>query len=298
MKDDVKLAKWLEGTMDEGELREFKAAPEYNIYAKIADYSATLVAPEADTDGMYQNIKSQKTNTSKVIRFTPWLYKVAAIVVLVLGASFFFYATNTTTQIADAGEHKEFLLPDNSEVVLNAGSEANFKSWNWNNNRKVNLDGEAYFKVAKGQKFDVVTTMGTVTVVGTQFNVKARDNRFDVTCFEGKVKVSSNDKEIMLTPGQGVSFANGKQIAASPAAGNIKPGWVTYEVHFNDEKLANVIAEMERQYNIVITLPEGDYSPFSGPLPMNDLDTALDNIITIYNLQLVKADGKIILNPE
>ena len=44
----------------------------------------------------------------------------------------------------------------------------------WKNERSVNLDGEGFFKVAKGSKFDVETSAGTVSVVGTQFNVKNR----------------------------------------------------------------------------------------------------------------------------
>ena len=42
-------------------------------------------------------------------------------------------------------------LPDHSEVVLNADSEITYKKSNWDTNRKLELQGEAYFKVAKGK---------------------------------------------------------------------------------------------------------------------------------------------------
>ena len=297
MKDDIKLAKWLDGRMTEKELQEFEALPGFETYRKIKEYSGALTAPDTDIEDIYQNITRNKNRRSSVRKLTPWFAKIAAVLLVTLGLTFFFYTTHTTSNIAEAGTRTEFLLPDNSSVVLNAGSEAEFRTWNWDNNRKVELEGEAFFKVAKGKKFDVVTNLGTVTVVGTQFNVKARENRFDVTCFEGKVIVKSNGKEVTLTPGRSVVFENGKNIIVPLEEGN-QPGWITYEVDFHDEKLTNVIDEIERQYDVTIDLPEGSYSNFNGLLPMNDLNTALDNIATIYNLKAEKEGGKIILTSE
>ncbi len=297
-KENVKLAKWLDGSMTEEELREFEAMPGFETYRKIKDFSGALAAPDADIDNIYQNVTRHKNKTSGVKKLTPWLAKVAAILVVTLGLTYFFYTTHTTNTVAEAGKRTEFLLPDNSSVVLNSDSEAEFKTWNWDNNRSIELKGEAYFKVAKGKKFDVVTDLGTVTVVGTQFNVKARENRFDVTCFEGKVKVVSNGKEIMLTPGQSVAFEDNEKIIV-PLEEAKQPGWITYEVNFHEEKLINVIDELERQYNVAIDLPEvSNDEIFNGPLPMNDLDTALDNITTIYHLQIKKTGDRIVLTSE
>ncbi|QYJ67361.1 FecR family protein [Flavobacterium litorale] len=297
MKEDVKLAKWLNGEMSGEELRAFEASAGFETYRKIKEYSGALSAPDTDINAIYQNVTRNKNKEVKVRTLNPWFTKVAAMLLVALGVSYFFYATHTTNQSATLGEHTEFLLPDNSTVILNADSEATFKTWNWNNNRTIKLDGEAYFKVAKGKKFDVVTNLGTVTVVGTQFNVKAREDRFDVTCFEGKVMVKSNGKEILLTPGQSAIFEGGNNLNV-PLEDDVQPGWINYEVNFYNEDLYNVIAEMERQYNVTINLKQGEYSSFTGPLPMNDLDTALDNITTAYNLKLEKAGDKIVLTSE
>ncbi|WP_297332839.1 FecR domain-containing protein [Flavobacterium sp.] len=296
MKEDVKLAKWLEGSMDENELREFMATPEFETYRKIKDYSAELAAPKTDIDALYTKVL-QNREPKPVRKLTPWFTRIAAVLFVVLGVGYFFYATQTTNHIAAAGERTEFSLPDNSTVVLNAASEAEFRTWNWNNNREVQLTGEAFFKVAKGEKFDVVTPLGTVTVVGTQFNVKAREGRFYVSCFEGKVKVSSKGRDIMLTPGQSVIFEDGKNIA-EPSADGTQPGWIVYDVAFKSEKLENVIAEMERQYKVDIALPAGDYSPYNGHVKMNDLNTALQQIELSYQLKSVREGDKIILTRE
>lgn len=300
MKDEVMLAKWLNNELDEKELKAFMTSPEFSTYNKIKEYSAQLTAPEADMDTLYARIESNKNRIVKVRTLNPWFTRIAAMLVLALGAAFFLYTNQTTTQLAEAGERTAFLLPDNSSVTLNAGSEADYKTWNWKNNRKLQLDGEAYFRVAKGQTFDVVTPMGKVTVVGTQFNVKARENRFDVTCFEGKVKVTSNGKSLFLTPGQSVTFENGKLINM-PLDKSTQPGWLTYEVVYSNEKLTSVINEIERQYNLDIELnvqhPES-LSGYSGYIPMNNLNEALESIETAYQLKSKKAGNKIILSVE
>lgn len=295
MKENTKLAKWLEGAMDEKELREFESLPEFETYRKIKDFSAQLTVPEIDSDNLYNTIAAKRNRADKkVIRLnSPWLVRIAAVLVIALGLTFFFYTSNTTTQVAQTGERTEFLLPDNSTVMLNAGSQAEYKSWNWNKKRSLDLNGEAYFKVAKGKTFDVNTPLGKVTVVGTQFNVKSRNNRFDVTCFEGKVKVTYNGKEQFLTPGKSVSFESGTAIE-TPQTSAQQPGWINHEVAFNKEKPENVISELERQYNVKIELKSTLSKTFSGTLPTNDIDTALDQFTTGYHLKAEKTGKNVI----
>jgi transmembrane sensor len=299
MKDDKMLAKWLNNELDEKELKAFMATPEYATYNKIKEYSAQLTVPEADMDALYARIEANKNRPVKVRTLSPWISRIAAMLILTLGVTYFVYTTKVTTQLAENGKRTEFLLPDNSSVTLNAGSEVDYKAWNWKNNRKLQLDGEAYFKVAKGQTFDVVTTMGKVTVVGTQFNVKARDNRFDVTCYEGKVKVTSNGTTILLTPGMSVAFEDGKQLNI-PSDENTQPGWLTYEVNYQQEKLGRIINEMERQYNIDIQLTDKQMETDAhvGGIPMNNLNDALEIIESAHHLKSHKAGNKIILSVE
>jgi transmembrane sensor len=299
MQDDNKLARWLNNEMDEAELREFTASEGFETYRKIRDYSAQLAAPEANLDALYQKIeRNRNRGNRKTASRTAWFGRIAAILVIALGLTFFFYTTHTTTQLADAGKRAEFLLPDNSAVVLNAGSEAKFQPNRWENKREIQLNGEAFFRVAKGEKFDVVTPLGTVTVVGTQFNVRARDNRFEVSCFEGKVKVSFNSEIVYLLPGESVAFEDGKSIAV-PANDMRQPGWLTYTTSFTAEKPENVIKEIERQYNITVQVTANlKAEPFTGTIPMNDLDTALETIEKLYHLKSEKKGTTIILSAE
>jgi len=302
MNEDVTLAKWLNNEMNDAELQDFMQTPEYATYSKIKEYSAQLTAPETDMDALYQNITRNKNRAKqpKVRKLNTWLPRIAAMLVLALGAAFFFYASHTTTQMASAGQRDTFLLPDYSEVVLNAGSQAEYKAFNWSGNRRLDLNGEAFFKAAKGKTFDVVTPLGTVTVVGTQFNVKARNGRLDVTCFEGKVKVTSGNEVIFLTPGKSVAYENGKNLNVADDK-KAAPGWITYETSFNKESLQNIVSELERQYKTTITINGNDMHSkrFTGTIPMNDLNTALDIIQAVYHLKSAKAGtNTIILSSE
>lgn len=295
MEKNYNLSKWLNNELTEAELAEFKADLDFEKYEKIKNFSAQLKVADLDEAKMLDNILSHKKETAKVIPlYKNWMFRVAAVLVLALGITFAVQNFSTETQYASNGKRTSFLLPDNSEVVLNAGSEIEYKKWNWKNNRNLELQGEAYFKVAKGQKFEVKTSLGKVTVLGTQFDVKARKNRFDITCFEGRVKVNYKDKEIILTHGQSVTFENGNQI--NTTATESKPEWLENKMVFSKEKLPNIIDEIQRQYDVTISIKSG-YSNelFTGKIPTDNLDIALQIIATTYNLESKKIDANTII---
>jgi len=302
MNNDVKLAKWLNDEMDETELKEFESLPEFTTYNKIKKYSAQLTAPEADMESLYTKISKNKYRTAptKTRRISTWVPRIAAVLFIALGLSFFMYVNHTTHELAANGGMALLALPDKSEVTLNAGSEISYKEYNWAENRRVELEGEAYFKAAKGKTFDVVTPLGTITVVGTQFNIKARGSRLDVTCFEGTVKVTTANDTVVLTPGKAVAYEGGASLHL-PEVARTEPGWIHHEAVFVSENFNNVIAELERQFDIKIvvngTLPQKSYN---GTIPTRDKDknTALDMVITAYNLKYKKQGDKIVLTAE
>lgn len=295
MKENYYLAKWLAGEMTERELEDFKKTPEYTTYNKIKDYSGEFKAPDFDIDATYQKVLQSKKSRPVFSLQNHWMWKVAALITLFIGIGFLYSTLDSKTQIADAGTRNSFLLPDNSQVVLNAVSEVTYKKSNWKNSRECNLRGEAFFKVAKGKTFDVNTPLGKVTVVGTQFNVKSRKTRFEVECFEGKVKVQFNGKKTFITKGQIVVVQDGKGIKALPSNQSL-PSWMENEMKFNSESLVDVVAEIERQYNITIVLKNiSSEQKFSGTLPTNDIEVALKIISTTYHLKLIKTDKKLIL---
>jgi len=174
-------------------------------------------------------------------------------------------------------------LPDQSIVELNALSSIDYNAKKWNENRELTLDGEAYFKVSKGNVFDVKTTIGLVKVVGTQFNVKQRYNYFEVVCFEGVVEVTSNSITRKLLAGDTYQILNGKFSEGKTNA--LAPEWIHNISEFKRIPFKEVLSELERQYNIQISYENVDANRlFTGSFPHDNIENGLIAITQPMNL--------------
>ncbi|MBP8156911.1 MAG: FecR family protein [Flavobacterium sp.] len=289
MEENYKLAKWLNEEMSDAELKEFQAQPDFAIYEKIKKHSAALETPSFDEQKMWSEIIAAPKKKVKTITLSQhWIFRVAAILVIGLGVFFTFKNFASVTEYSQNGNQKNFLLPDNSEVVLNSGSEIQYKKWNWDNERTLSLHGEAFFKVAKGKKFEVNTSLGKVTVLGTQFNVKQRDNRFDVTCYEGKVKITYNQTEVIITKGMSVAIEDGKALTV-PENNEQQPEWLSNELVFYQEDLKSIISELERHFNVTLSLKDSNTTQlFTGTIPAKNIEVSLEILATTYHLKPTK----------
>ena len=297
MEEQYDLAKWLSGEMTKSELDAFQKSRDFETYNKIKNISSELEVSEFNSQEMYQNIINRKKK-KKVVRLQDlWYMKVAAILVIALGLTLLAKPYISSTEYALAGARKTFLLPDNSEIVLNSGSEIQYKKWNWDKDRSLNLKGEAFFKVAKGEKFTVKTELGTVTVVGTKFNIKSIGENFEVECYEGKVKVAFAEKTLFLTKGENVVVQKNNKIEALPLT-NSQPSWMENEIKFNSNSLQEIIDEIEIQYNVNIKNTANSNQSFTGTVPLNDLDAALQIISKTYQLNYKKTYKEIIISAK
>lgn len=292
-KESYYLAKWLAGEMSAEEENDFKKSNEYAIYEKIKQATSNMSTPEFEQEKMYQNIVVATKSKQKTIPLYKqnWV-KIAAVFVLFFAISFGVFATKKHTELAQNGEKTIFSLPDNSEVVLNAGSTIEYKKWNWNNNRTLNLEGEAFFKVAKGKKFEVKTNLGNVIVLGTQFNVKQRENRFEIKCYEGKVKIISKNNEKIITKGMKITFENDTFFESTRFNGKT-PEWLNDELSFDKTSLKEVVNEIERNFNITIDLKNiTNNELFTGTIPAKNCDQVIDIISRTYHLKMTKLSKK------
>ncbi len=277
------LAKWLSDELTEEELREFQNSEEYTSYQKLKDFSGSLKAPDFDSEKALQRLKEEHIgNAPKVISLNPFkkFLRVAAVIAILLAGSYFYVSTLNEKIGTEYAERSEVMLPDNSEIFLNADSQISYSKKNWDNKRNVDLKGEAFFKVAKGKKFTVSTDHGTVAVLGTQFNVENRKGFFEVTCYEGLVSVTHNNKESKLTAGTSLLVINGKVISTGTPDGTL-PSWMNNESSFESIPLKYVFAELERQFNIKVSSENIDTNLlFTGSFNNTDLNMALKSIST------------------
>jgi len=287
MNKDILLAKWLNNDISNQELEELKASPAYTSYIKIAEATSQLTTPNFDSKSNFDAISNrlQKEKEVKVVSMRPFatFLKIAAVFAIIF-AGYLFVDTLDTTIETQVAEKETFFLPDNSEVVLNANSEINYNKKNWDASRELNLQGEAYFKVAKGKKFSVNTNNGVVEVLGTQFNVFNRENSFFINCFEGLVSVSYNDTIIKLPAGHSLKVDNGRFISHEQT-NKVNPAWTTNESYFENVTLALVLKEIENQYPIKINTKNVNVTKhFSGTFPHDNLNLALKSICDPLNL--------------
>ncbi len=115
--------------------------------------------------------------------------------------------------VAPLGAKSQVTLIDGTKVWLNAGSRLLYSTDFGSINREVQLEGEAYFKVAKNTSlpFEVKTSKIRIKALGTAFNVKAYPNEDTIETIleEGKIEVSRTDgteNELILQPKQRVTF--------------------------------------------------------------------------------------------
>jgi len=152
------------------------------------------------------------------------------------------------------------LLPDSTQVWLNAASTLEYPNRFAPGKREVYLTGEAWFDVkhAKKQPFLIHTGKVTTLVLGTAFNIKAYPGRENiiVSVSRGKVRVNYEEKEVAtLTPGQQVKVSNSNNTAVqkSIAVTETAP-WQQGNLVYDDETINDIIADLERIYDVTIRL--------------------------------------------
>jgi ferric-dicitrate binding protein FerR (iron transport regulator) len=284
------LEKWLVNELTEAELNEFKKLKDFNLNTEIIEGAKQFKASQFSTVKSFDELKENLTKTETPIfklNIYKVLFRVAAMLVVSLGIYFSFFFNNLTTVQTLASQKTNFELPDASSVTLNAGSKVKYSKKKWSTKRELTLNGEAFFKVAKGSKFDVKTSDGIVSVLGTQFTVKQRDAYFEVICFEGIVSVNSKGKSHKLTKGNTFRILN--NVVTTDIIKNNKPPWIDNISTFKSVPLQKVLEEFERQYNVVIASKDVDTKRlFTGGFVHTNLEEALASITIPFNLSFKK----------
>lgn len=232
----------IDNTENSGEEEKFFSMSE-PAYNKRKDKVLSDILNKIESEN--QQIKSRRLN--------PLIYSAAAVILLLISLGFImrFYTINIKSP---KGEHMVFTLPDDSKVTINAETEISYHPLWWRFKREVKLTGEAFFEVTKGEKFEVKSDMGSTAVLGTSFNILARNSNYKVDCFTGKVKVNSHtNEEIILTPSYTAEIQNDGSIKMSKFSTQKNDiGWINNMFNFNAVPLTEVLKEVERQFNITI----------------------------------------------
>jgi ferric-dicitrate binding protein FerR (iron transport regulator) len=297
MKNEKEILKWLNNELSSKEIEDLKQSEDLKTLEKIAHYASQLETPKVDAQAALEAFKarnhSKKKTKVRSLNFKTF-YRVAAVLVIMLTSAYFLFFNNTKSFETQIAQTKTVTLPDNSEVILNSASKLTFNEKKWADKRDLTLEGEAYFKVQKGQTFSVNTKVGVVKVLGTHFNVKERQNYFEVHCYEGLVSVTYNNKTVKLPPGKTFRVINGS-IENVEDFNSKNPSWIQQESSFNRIPLNQVIAELERQYDIKIKKEDVDTSKlFTGSFTHTNKEIALQAVTIPLKLSY-RIEGKTVI---
>lgn len=298
MQRELLIKKWLDDELNDSELKAFKGLPEYDSYMKLSDKAKLFKDTSYNVGLEFEKFNATIRNReqkSKTINWIRPLLRVAAIFIIGIAVYFSPIYGDTAMVKTLASNTASIELPDKSNVKLNAASTLKYKKRSWKKNREVNLVGEAYFKVEKGSQFDVVTWLGKVSVLGTQFNVKQRVNYFEVICYEGLVSVSYKGKEIKLPAGKTFKLIDGAIIEGE--TNDSVPSWSAKNISsFKSVPYGEVIKEFERQYNIKIETNSVDMEQlFTGSFTNSDEELALKSITLPLQLKYNKTNNTTIV---
>ena len=222
---------------------------------KILKMASDLIPPEGKPENEVLDSllnKIEQSSPTKIFRLKRFAQAAAAIVILLLSIySVNSYLSNKIVKTQFA-EQTEIILPDGTEVTLNAGSKLAWNDKKFTKKRQLTLNGEAYFNVKKGDEFIIKTKLGAVEILGTQLNVFSRNNTFWVSCVSGKVSVTANNAHKIILPGELVNLTPNGLIKSSKNNIEQTISWKQGVFHFEDKPLISIFAELERQFDVSI----------------------------------------------
>jgi transmembrane sensor len=237
----------------------------------------------------------------KVVHFPVWRLIAACVAVLLMitGGWYMISRHSTHEIVAERGHHSDHVLPDGSKVFLNADTKIAYHKGNFSKKRNVLLNGEAFFNVEKGNAFTISTDNATIKVLGTSFNVYARENGFRLSCFTGKVMVTCGKQSITVLPQEMASIEKGKLVLYRDKDVYLTTLWRNGEFQFENTPLSVIFDEIERQYNVNFVIPDIEDKIYTCTISDKNLVEALDIVCIPLGLTYeIGSNGRIFIKTE
>ena len=223
------------------------------------------------------------------------------------------------------GSKSKIELPDGTQVWLNADSKLEYSGDFSGKYREVRLSGEAYFDVVKDKSrpFIIHTNTVQIKVLGTAFNVRSypADKTTETTLIRGSVEVTLNaqpDKKVILKPNEKVIIDNATAVINNTAdatskkntsqggamiVGNVhldkkdqevyETMWVKNKLAFDETPFDNMIAEIERWYDVEILVKNKGLSTgtYTVTFENKTLDEVMEGLQFSAHFQYQLKDG-------
>lgn len=254
----------VEAWMDESEENRRMAKQVHALYLAT---DTLHVMKKVDPEKALSRVKSRMTGKKKTM-WWEWAQRAAAVLFIPLLVTLMVqHWGNDEQELAQMMEIKtnpgmttSLTLPDGTLVFLNSESTLSYPSRFDGDTRNVNLQGEAYFEVAKNpeKKFIVSTPhRSQIEVLGTHFNVEAyeKENRVSATLVEGKIgfiyKCDNASKKVLMAPGQKLVYdSKDSKVQLYATSGESEIAWKEGKIIFRNTPLEEGLRMLEKRYNV------------------------------------------------
>ncbi len=292
------VQKWI----DSGNEAEFeKNQVSWNAF----DSTKVTFDTESALDKVNDRIRKQKSK--KTIRFISiavaaiMLFIAVPLLVLELGNNDFeqeiiSYISQDTVSVVN--------LDDGSQLTLNEGSKIEYDK-NFEENRTVQLDGEAYFEVnhiGDDNRFVVVAKNVNITVVGTKFNVKAIEGSeiVEVSVTEGIVRVQQNMSEEYeeLLAGDKIKInTSTNEIVMDTTEVLNDLFWITKKIVFNNSDIGEVASTLSNIYgvDVQVEIKNPEELRINTGFENNSLEEVLRILELTLDISIIEKNGSILI---
>ena len=254
-------------------------------------------------------LSGEELHSSESIEIQPLHIAIWIPAILLLATGGYVYYNQTQSpRLAEIyvpkGDIQTIIFQDGTKVILNADSRLKYTPGFKLFSREVELEGEAYFEVAKNKirPFTVHTSGVDIRVLGTKFNIKAYNDESDITTTlnQGHVRVSDiQGRALELFPGEQIVYEKKNGTMHKRTLENVADysGWKTNSLYFTDTRLDHISKELSRKFNkeIVLMDPSLESSIYTISFNNMPLDSILEDLTRISPVRYEKINDKILI---
>ena len=281
---------------------------------------AGKVMDEDRSEAIFQKIITARLSQSRPLpRKTVWTHKIqvaaslAGLMLVAAIAGYFLLKENTIRYQTAYGQTRVILLPDSSQVTLNANSTLSYRA-DWPNAsergdvvRQVWLAGEAFFEVQEVAtpsqekvKFLVHTPQLAIEVVGTAFNVDSRRDQTQVVLNSGKVNLylpTEQQKAIEMEPGDLVEYSKTKQVLQRVVEPDQYSSWKDRRLTFVDTPVREIAQILEDTYGFEVVIRDQAIAEkrFNGEVGTDQISLLLKALASSFNITITQNENRIVM---
>ncbi len=247
-----------------------------------------------------QTVETSKLKTKNLFLESKLYIAISASVICIISIIFFIqnyqrneFEINLVTVTTPLGTKGSLTLPDGSKVTLNSNSTLTYPVLFTKNNKRLELEGEAFFEVANQSEQPMVISTGKLDthIVGTKFNLRAypEDEEITLTLQEGKVigtirNLSNTLEQIVLLPNEQLSVSrSSNDFIRKKVDAKDYSLWINNMISFKYDDLKSIAKTLEYRFNKTIIIDsslENNTDKYVGTFECNQ---SLDEILDILS---------------